>query len=195
MHLYPLKPATFALLFISSLAACSSVTPAGLLAASRLDPLTSDARDIAVAVGVPETVRLADGDAQFHLSFVTQRQTISETVPLRVRRSGDETQGLGNTDQTLYIASFAPEDAVTISEAQSRIRAFKAAGEDGKGRISIAVIGGCVTDARVDTLPVSTWRRTDPSDDFVRLTREQDMLASLDQEDAQALKDNLAACD
>lgn len=67
-----LKSVALAGLILLSLIACSSVTPRGLIAASRLDPLNSDAAKLAVAVGVPNTVRLVDGDAEFALSFVPE---------------------------------------------------------------------------------------------------------------------------
>lgn len=177
-----------------SLAACTSITPAGLIAASQLDPVNSDARNIAVAVGVPETLRLTDGDAEFHISYVTQETTISETVPLRLEpRSGAELR-LPDTDQTLYVARFSPLDADKISAAQARIKALKEAGQNGKGTLSVAVTGGCITEAPIDAVPVSTWLQTDPANGFVRLTRERDVLQTLPSDEAQAFIDRLEIC-
>lgn len=186
------KSTTLALLIGLAAAACSTVTPAGLIAASSLDPLTSNARDISVAVGVPEALRLSSGDVQFHISFVSETETVSETVPLRVERGAAET--LSGTHDALYIARFSESDAARITAAQARIRALKAAGQDGKGTLTVAVVGGCVTQGPLATIPVSTWLQTDPTRDFVQLTREIDMLTALPPDDAETLTENMMPC-
>lgn len=194
MNLNFFKSSILATCIILTSAACSSVTPSGFIAASRLDPLTSDPLDISVAVGVPKTFQLNDGDAEFHISYVTASEAVSETVPLRVRRSSGEMSQTGGSDQIVYLASFSPADAARISTAQARVTALKEAGQDGNGTISIAVTGGCTTGATLQSIPVSTWLRTDPTRNFVQLTREQDLLQSMDPAQASALQDRLREC-
>ena len=193
-----LKSVALAGLILLSLIACSSVTPRGLIAASRLDPLNSDAAKLAVAVGVPNTVRLVDGDAEFALSFVpedTQYAPVSETVSLQVRPSQDIVVEPNSTSETIYVAQFSPGDADRIAAAQARIKALKNNGIEGEGSLSIGVVGGCFTQETLTSLPVSTWLRTDPTASYVRLTRTQDMLAALPADEAAAIKTNLKACD
>ncbi|MEM6466987.1 MAG: hypothetical protein AAF679_10850 [Pseudomonadota bacterium] len=195
MDIQHLKLAALFLLFSLSLAGCTSLTPAGLIAASKLDPLNSDASDIAVAVSVPTTMRLKDGDAQFHLSFVTENTTISETVPLQLEPGLPSDISQSDSDQALYVASFTPQDAAKISATQARIKALKAAGQDGDGTLSVAVTGGCLTKTPMDAIPVSTWLRTDPQNSFVRLTKERDVLSTLSPAQARAFKEQLKLCD
>lgn len=193
-----LKSVALAGLILVSLIACSSVTPAGLIAASRLDPLNSDAAKLAVAVGVPETVKLADGDAEFALSFVPedpQYAPVSETVSLQVRPSQDGLPEPNSATEDIYVAQFSPADADRIAAAQARIKAMKNNRIDGEGSLSIGVVGGCLTQTPLTSLPVSTWLRTDPTASFVRLTRTQDMLTALPADEAATIKANLKPCD
>ncbi|MEM7733085.1 MAG: hypothetical protein AAF280_09915 [Pseudomonadota bacterium] len=189
-----LKSIVLALLILLSLIACSSVTPAGLIAASRLDPLDSDANQIAIAVGVPNGLQLSDGDAQFQISFQSAAQAIVQTVPLRIRYATSTGPAPDDESQTVYVADFSPENAAIITSAQSRIKALKAAGVDGKGSISISVVGGCVASKPPPELPVSTWLRTKPDRAFVRLTRLRNMLHHLPASQSQEFMDNLRVC-
>ncbi|MEL7256059.1 MAG: hypothetical protein AAGL23_17945 [Pseudomonadota bacterium] len=189
-----LKSIALTLLILLSLIACASVTPAGLIAASRLDPLDSDARKIAVALGVPDRLQLSDGDAQFQISYLSDGDSIVETVPLQVRPASAQGPAAADPRQIVYLADFSPENAARISSAQSRIKALKAAGVDGEGSISISVTGGCVAGDPLMELPVTTWLRTDPDRDFVRLTRTQDMLQTLPPAQAHALTEDLRLC-
>ena len=191
-----LKTAIFACLALS-LGACTSLTPAGLVAASRLDPLPTPPAAIAVAVGVPETVKLTDGDAEFALSFVpedTRHATVSETVSLQVRPSTDGRPEPNSATETVYIAGFSETDAQRVAAAQAKIKAMKNSGVDGEGTLSIGVVGGC-TKAPLVSLPLSTWLRTDPDRAFVRLTRTQDMLVTLPAEEAAAFRAGFKPCD
>lgn len=77
---------------LATLAGCSTLSPAGMIAASRLDPQGTPPDQIALAVGVPETIRLASGDARLRLSFAggTEASTvvIEETAPLELTLAG-----------------------------------------------------------------------------------------------------------
>ncbi|MEM8694173.1 MAG: hypothetical protein AAGG57_20190 [Pseudomonadota bacterium] len=181
------------------LSACASVNPAGLIAASRLDPVNTAPAEIAVALGVPETVRLRDGDAVFRIVFESEdpdaRSLVDETVPLLVREIDDSGPLPSAAGEIVYTARFAPEDAVRIAEAQAKIRAFRAQGIEGQGTLGVMVDGGCVAGPALDALPVSTWLQTNPEAGFVSLTRRQDVFKALDERNAKALRAQLAPCD
>lgn len=184
-------------LFLVSLTACTSLSPAGLIAVSRLDPLSTPPSDIAVAVGVPDTVKLTNGDAVFALSFTpatASEPAISETVPLQLRSDQATGPSPSSSDETVYVAGFSEADARKVATAQARIKSMKDNDIDGQGSLSIAVVGGCVTTPDLTELPVSTWLQTAPDAAFVRLTRTQDMLAQLPVDEAQAFKANLKPC-
>ncbi|PWJ19075.1 hypothetical protein [Jannaschia seohaensis] len=68
-------------------ASCDAITPAGLVAASRLDPLGTPPADVALALAVPDALRLSNGDATLRPAFVVERASapaVDVTVPLDV---------------------------------------------------------------------------------------------------------------
>ncbi|WP_299963838.1 hypothetical protein [uncultured Roseobacter sp.] len=173
------------------------MTPASLIAARGLDPLNTPPDSIALAVAVPETVQLADGDAILRLALATEPEgdsfAVDETVPLRLSSSDDDLPE-AQTGQTIYLARLGPEEAERIAEAQAQITALRAAGPTGQGSLTVAVTGGCLLGPVPASLPVSTWLQTDPGAGFVQLTRQRDMFRVLDPADAAALRAGLLPC-
>ncbi|WP_227270755.1 hypothetical protein [Roseobacter weihaiensis] len=198
MHHNFTLPALLSLACALTLSACASVNPAGLMAASRLDPLNTAPTEIAVAVGVPDTLRLANGDVQLYMGFkggsATSTVIVEETVPLQVSPvTAGELQP--NADgELIYAARLAPEDAARIARAQAEIKQLRARGIEGQGTLSVAVTGGCLVEPLLDTLLISTWLQTSPEDGFVSLTRQQDVFRVLGESDAAALRSQLVPC-
>lgn len=179
-------------------AACSTLNPAGLVAASRLDPLNTPPSEISVAVGVPETLRLADGDAEFRIAFrggsAASTIMLEEVAPLRLSAVGSDGPRPSASDEIVYIARIAPEDAGRIAAVQQEIRDLRAAGTDGDGSLTVRVVGGCFVGGPPEALAISTWLRTDPSDGFVQLTRRQDVTRAIGARDAAMLMSQLSPC-
>lgn len=191
------KPALFIALALG-LTACGAVTPAGFMAASRLDPLTTPPGDIAFAVEVPQALRLSDGDAELRLRLADDENAeelwVDETVPLQIRPATDSLISSAREGRALYSATLSAGDAETVAAAQKQILDIRAQGRQGRGSLSINVIGGCLENERLDSLPVSTWLRTDPTADFVQLTRQRDIFESLNAPQRRALQDRLQPC-
>lgn len=179
------------------LAGCGSITPAGLLAANRLNPLETPPGDIMVAVGVPEALRLQDGDATFRLAFSpanpTETPPVDTTVPLTLL-TGTPAPQPSTANETIYVLGFSPQDAARVSATQARIRALKEQEIAGEGALGISVIGGCLAGDLDGRLPVSTWLRTDPQGAFVPLTRRSDLLQALPAEERAQLEAALEPC-
>ncbi|MGP1253202.1 MAG: hypothetical protein ACTS10_02235 [Kiloniellales bacterium] len=182
-----------------ALSACASVSPAGLIAASRLDPLNTPPSEIAVAIGVPGSLRLADGDAELRIAFTggsaASTVLIDETASLQLRLVSAGEPQPNSDEEVVYAAHLAAEDATRIAAAQAEIRALRARGIEGKGALGVTVVGGCLLESPLRVLPVSTWLQTDREDGFVSLTREQDIFRVLDESDAAALRAHLIPCD
>ncbi|MEM6905400.1 MAG: hypothetical protein AAF568_05860 [Pseudomonadota bacterium] len=157
-------------------AACTQLTPAGLLAAARLDPLRTPPDQIVIALSVPQEVQLSDGDAVIQIVFSEDgREPIDVTAPLTLRE-GDGTapppDGLG---QKVYVAEVEPAGAARFAEAQAEILQRREAGAEGKGSLRVTVRGGCHTGPPLEAFPLSTWLRTRGDTRFVRLTRRADV--------------------
>lgn len=181
-----------------SLSACNSITPEGVIAASRLDPLNTPPSEIAIAVGVPGTLRLADGDAELRLTFTggdaASTFRVEETASLQLRPVTVGKPQPNSDAEVVYSARLAAEDAGRVAAAQAEIRDLRARGIDGQGTLSVTVTGGCLEAPPISTLPVSTWLQTNPEDGFVSLTRRQDLFRALDERDTAALRAQLVPC-
>lgn len=184
---------------ISALWGCSSLNPAGLVAASRLDPLNTAPSQIAVAVGVPNALRLEDGDAEIRMAFKGDTEASpmfrEEAAPLQLRLASDEGPVPNATDERIYVARIAEEDAAAIAELQSEIRAYRASGRRGQGSLTIGLMGGCYEDELPGAIKVSTWLQTDPNDRFVPLTSRSDVARALGEPAATQLRAKLRPCD
>jgi hypothetical protein len=185
----------FALLALS---ACGSISPAGMLAASRLDPLGTLPEQIGVAVGVPDSVRLGPGDAVMQIAFrggtPASSVLIEEEVPLQLARDGSGTIGPNAADEIVYLATLLPKDAAAFAEAQAAIREARSSGIEGSGMLNIRVTGGCYTGPRPDGLPTSSWLRTDPTGSFVPLTRRVDAFDAMGGASALGVASILTPC-
>lgn len=172
------------------LAACTSISPAGLIAASRLDPLNTPPERIGVAVSVPSTVGLRDGDAALRIAFAEGEETLVDTsVPLAIMEGGPEAPAAEMSSENVYVATIQPEEAEAFAAAQDAIKRLRAAGVEGKGSLSISVAAACRRGAPLQSLPVATWLRTEPTGPFVPLTRRRDVL-----DDMGALASTLPPC-
>jgi len=186
------------ILALFTVAACASITPAGLIAASRLDPLGANPQNIEIAVGVPETIKLESGDAIMRITFRAKvdvsRALVEEEVPLQLSKADTEIVSANAPDEIVYVANLEPDDAARFATAQANIRAAREIGIEGTGSLAILIVGGCHTGEAINTLLVSTWLRTSPSDDFVPLTRRTDALSILDRASIARLRENLKPC-
>jgi hypothetical protein len=174
------------------------MNPAGLIAASRLDPLNTPPSEIAVAVGVPQTLRLSNGDAEFRLSFQsdTAASTIllEETAPLQLVLSGEAGPRPSTADEIVYVARIAAADAPRIAALQNEIRTLRAAGTEGEGSLTVRVVGGCFVGPSPTDIAVSIWLQTDASDGFVQVARQQDISRAFGTRDAAMLRAQLSPC-
>lgn len=137
------------LAIVATASACSTMNPAGLVAASRLDPLNTPPSEISIAVGVPETLRLEDGDAEFRIAFrggsAASTIMLEEIAPLSLSAAGSEGPRPSASDETVYVARIVPEDAGRIAAVQQEIRDLRAAGTEGDGSLTVRVVGGCLS--------------------------------------------------
>ncbi|WMS45314.1 hypothetical protein RDV64_23555 (plasmid) [Acuticoccus sp. MNP-M23] len=187
-----------ALLGILAMAACTSITPGGLVAASRLDPLNTPPGEIGVALSVPDAVRLTSADATLRIAFredgAGSTTLVEETVPLMLTRDDAGLVSGAQAGETVYIAGLSPDDADRFAQAQADIRDARARGIAGSGSLSVSITGGCFVGARPETLPTRSWLRTSPSGGFVPLTRRVDAARVVGPAQAGALRGRLAPC-
>lgn len=180
------------------LAGCLSVTPGGLLEASRFNPLTTNPADIGAGLGVPETIRLADGDAMIVMTYTANgagAPLVNERFALQV---ADSTGVAGAPKpypgERVYFARLSNLDALRMKDVQARIRQYKAEGVDGKGSFSIGLRGGCATTLPVPALQVRTFIKVRPGGPLVETTRRSDVLKTLPPAERQQLAGSIRLC-
>jgi len=180
------------------LAGCAALNPAGLIAARSIDPLNANPGDIVFAVGVPASLRLQDGDAEFTLAF----QGVDEDADIQIKNvarlriaqvTGSDLTGKGS-EERVFEARLDPADVTAVQIAQRQIKAFRAEGVNGQGTISVEVVGGCYEDTRPTQIAVSTWLQTDTTAGFVPLTRQRDLGAAVGADAVDALTQALKPC-
>lgn len=160
---------------LMAVSACGHLTPAGLLTAARFDPLRTPPDRIVVALQVPMTVRLSDGDATIRIAFAEDdARLVDVAVPLSIRPGDGSAPSSDTTEETTYVARLEGPDAARFASAQRDILRYRALGSEGKGSLSVTVTGGCLDGPALEAFPVSTWLSPGPDAAFVRLTRRAD---------------------
>lgn len=186
----------FILLTALLLSSCASLNPAGLIAAARLDPLDTHPSNINVALAVPDSVQLRDGDAYFSMSFVPDDDAdnpLGDNIPLAVKPSQNGPRA-PLEGETIYVLGFAPQDIAKVTEMQTQVRQLRAQGVKGRGEISVGVNGGCLTNPDLKALTVTIWLRTDPDSSFVTLVRQTDLFSHIDDQERDKLRAEMAKC-
>ena len=170
-----------ALLSVLVVNACGNVSPGGMIAASRLDPVNTPPGDVALAIGVPDTVQLLDGDAVLRITFAEDgHQLVHTEVPLTISRNTPQA-GVGQQrGETIYVGQLAEPEAQAFAAAQAEIRRLRRAGSDGRGSLQIEVTGGGRVGPPLESLRVSTWLRPDSETQFFQLSRRIDVLQDLE---------------
>ncbi len=191
------KSTFFAMAVAVTVSGCANLSPAGLIAASRLDPLETAPADISIAISVPDALRLQNGDADFELSFLPDEDNPDQTVMTKVQLSLQaDLAGPRHAEpgETIYVFGFSPKAASQLLGAQEDIKALRAQGIDGKGSLSVNISGGCLTRPLTDGLPVATWLRVAADAQYIPLTNKTDLLHVLDPDETDLLLQGFSPC-
>ncbi|MBB5515155.1 hypothetical protein FHS89_001165 [Rubricella aquisinus] len=163
-----------------------------------LDPVNAPLDQISVAIGVPDTVRLADGDATLTLALGSKDRNaaplVQETVPLSLRRASIGGPRPTADDEIVYIARIPATEAARFTAAQAAIRDLRADARGGAGVVRVVLEGGCLIGEPPAGFPVSTWMQTGDGSEFVLLTRREDAYSALGRAGATALRARLRPC-
>ena len=199
MKPYTLLRCIVSLSFVAVAVACTSLTPAGMMAASRLDPIKTPPDQIAVAFAVPQTLRLSDGDAEFRIAFAGGPADapilLEKTAVLDIRPAAQDGPRSSNGEEQIYIARIPPADSPAIAEILRQIRTLQAKGIEGEGNLGILIGGGCYMQTIPESLVFSTWLKTNPEDGFVQVTRRANLFDAINARDATLLRAALTRCE
>lgn len=183
---------------ILMLTGCMSVTPRGLLHMAGFNPLTVNPEHLAAGLGVPQTIRLLDGNAIIAMSYRlegAEATVVDERFLLQISDAsaiaGAPTPRPG---ERIYIGRLSALDVARMRDAQNRIRAYKAQGAKGQGMFSISLRGGCTTAFPVTGIPFRTFVRTGSQGSFTETTRPTDFVSTLPRNERDAFLRSVKVC-
>ena len=180
------------------LSGCLSVTPRGVAEMARFNPLHVNPDHLAAGLGVPETIRLADGNAMITMTYrlkANRSLAVNERFLLELSDSNSIPGAPADDDgEHIYVGQLSRLDALRMRDVQARILAIKSKGIEGEGTFSITLRGGCSTQLPVTSLPFRTFVRTRSGAAFVEVTRKSDFVSSLPRADRQTFLDSIGMC-
>lgn len=186
-----------AMVLLAPLAGCLTTPVSSMVKLSQLTPLDANPAEMRFAVRSPNFLRVRNGDISVVISYDTGDTATSfvETYLPIVDENALPGQGISIAAQDgsrLSIAQFSPEDAASMSRAQSRVKELEANGVDGKGSFSVGATGCAQADVPDGPVLLTTWLLTDPTQDYFILTRNIDLRTVL-KKSGQNLS-NIPAC-
>lgn len=136
-----------ALLGALAVGACASLSPLALTKLVGLDLLAIEPQQMSIAAVMPVPLRLRTGDVV--LDFVMEAPApygpVNERVLLEIV-ADEPAPGVSASPsfERIQTARVAAVDIGRLASAQAKARAFRDTGRrDGKGSISVSIIGGC----------------------------------------------------
>jgi hypothetical protein len=170
----------FPSLLALALASCASMAPTTALQLAQLDPLRADPSGISVAILLPDSLLLRDGDIVMTIEQQDKALAshITQSFKLKVSDMGTgEIEGLrAKNGQRLELARVFAADAERLRTLQAMAREQKAAGAAGKGSFTVGIQGGCRTrplDERA--LLASIYIKTDRASKYLPLLEGSDL--------------------
>lgn len=165
-------------------AGCLTTPPSTLFKLSRLSPLEADPAAIRLAARLPEPLRIRDGDIRLRISFDggTGATRLVEEYGAVIVEAPAGTPGIGEgaaADRT-YVAALTDDDAASLTDVQRRIRAWRAAGVEGQGQLSVMATACADGPVPSGPIPLTTWMRTGPDEPFFVLARNVDLRRQVD---------------
>ena len=170
-------------LLLAVLSGCLSVTPRGLVEMAGFDPLQMNPAELGAGLGVPDSIRLVDGDAMIAMSYQVRGESAPRVNEMFLLELSDSTEVAGTPlpvkGERIYVGRLSRLDAIRMKDVQERILRYKSEGLAGQGSFSVSLRGGCTTAPLLTRLPFRTFVKTRPDAAYVETTRRADFLASL----------------
>ena len=168
---------------LAVLSGCLSVTPRGLVEMAGFDPLQMNPAELGAGLGVPSSIRLADGDAMIELAWQVQGEPgprVNERFLLEISDSSElASTPMPARGERIYIGRLSGLDSVRMKDVQQRILRYRAEGLEGRGSFSISLRGGCTSAPPLTELPFRTFVKTRSESSWVEMTRRTDIVAAI----------------
>lgn len=170
---------TFVGLAFIALSGCTYMPISSMLKLRQFDLMTADARQIRVAVQMPEAIGVREGGAVLEIGV--ERSSSGEKLEERFML--EQVPGTGAAPGVermpgshLEVFRMSEADMERLSALRRTVGAWKAVDPDGtKGSLSIGAAGCRRGVLPEGALPVSTYLRTGSEEEFITMTRDMDL--------------------
>ena len=175
----------FILIAALFLAACLTTPPSTVAKLARLSPLEADPSAIRLAVRLPGSLVVRDGDVRLRVSFDggSEATRLVEEYAAVIADGAEDLTGIATKPgdgSRVFVAALTEDDAASLADTQRRIRAWRAAGIEGKGQLAVMATA-CANGPFPDgPIPLTTWMRTSPDEPFFVLARTVDLRRQFD---------------
>jgi hypothetical protein len=168
---------------LALLSGCMTVTPRGLVAMAGFSPLQMNPAELGAGLGVPQSIRLADGDAMIAMTWQVRGEAAPRVNERFLLQISDSSEVAGTPPpapgERIYIGRLSDLDSVRMKDVQERILRYKSEGLEGQGSFSISLRGGCTTAPPLTALPFRTYVKTSSDSSWIETTRRSDFVATL----------------
>ena len=175
---------TITLASIASLLSACVASPGTLARLSQLSPLDTNPSDLRIAVRTPVGFELGENDLRMLFAYARHDGApgVEERFSLDIGDPVGAAPGVGVIDVTrerLVVSALGAADAARFREAQTRIKALKAAGIDGTGTLAVEATGCIATGPLERPIPLSAYLQMSPGDAYRRVLSLDDLNAVL----------------
>ncbi|GAB5463951.1 MAG: hypothetical protein HoeaKO_40420 [Hoeflea alexandrii] len=180
------------------LSGCLSVTPRGLVAMAGFNPLQMNPAELGAGLGVPQSIRLADGDAMIAMTWQVRGEAAPRVNERFLLQISDSSEIVGMPPplrgERIYVGRLSRLDSVRMRDVQERILRHKSEGLVGQGSFSINLRGGCTTASPLTELPFRTFVKTGSDSSWIETTRRSDFVATLPAQERKEFLQSVRIC-
>jgi hypothetical protein len=147
------------------------------------NPLQMNPAELGAGLGVPQSIRLADGDAMIAMTWQVRGEAAPRVNERFLLQISDSSEIVGMPPplrgERIYVGRLSSLDSVRMRDVQERILRHKSEGLVGQGSFSINLRGGCTTAPPLTELPFRTFVKTGSDSSWIETTRRSDFVATL----------------
>lgn len=177
-HLHALTLAGLALLI-----GCTHIPLSSMIKLRNFNPLTTDARILRVAVRVPDSIEIPTDGVRFILGTQhQQRGAVNGEFVLEPIVDQQLLENSRNKHSTLYAFRIPQGDIDRFNQLREKLRIEKS--HDATGELEVKADVCRTTDELPDRIPVSTYIKTENTDEFIPLLLNMNVLRGADRKEA-----------
>ena len=162
-------------LILTLLAGCSSIPLSSLYQLKKLDILSTNPEFLSIAIRTHKAFNLREGDVLFSMGYHADDIKLDEQYIVKPTQSriNPSRIPLTQNDQHIIQLLLSDTDVKRMRALQQKIKQHKAAGGNGKGYMTVALVGICRgNDIPSGYLAADTFIKTEEITDYIPLVQD-----------------------